>query len=236
MYRRDKILKEVAEKRLEAIREFTDLGSGFKIAMRDLEIRGAGNLLGVQQHGHMEAVGYDLYCKMLNEAVQTLKGVRTVEDFTTLIDLDVDAFIPPAYIMNEVQKLDIYKRIAGIENLRERDDMKDELLDRFGEIPKSVDNLLRIALIRVGAHRLYMTEVKGKNGRITFTFRPDAAVNPQRIPELLEKFGKDLAFTAYGTPFFTYKYKKTGLVETDAELLLGRTEELLEAMNALLVQ
>ena len=236
MYRRDKILKEVAEKRLEAIREFTDLGSGFKIAMRDLEIRGAGNLLGVQQHGHMEAVGYDLYCKMLNEAVQTLKGVRTVEDFTTLIDLDVDAFIPPAYIMNEVQKLDIYKRIAGIENLRERDDMKDELLDRFGEIPKSVDNLLRIALIRVGAHRLYMTEVKGKNGRITFTFRPDAAVNPQRIPELLGKFGKDLAFTAYGTPFFTYKYKKTGLVETDAELLLGRTEELLEAMNALLVQ
>ena len=168
MYRRDKILKEVAEKRLEAIREFTDLGSGFKIAMRDLEIRGAGNLLGVQQHGHMEAVGYDLYCKMLNEAVQTLKGVRTVEDFTTLIDLDVDAFIPAAYIMNEVQKLDIYKRIAGIENLRERDDMKDELLDRFGEIPKSVDNLLRIALIRVGAHRLYMTEVKGKNGRITF--------------------------------------------------------------------
>ena len=236
MYRRDKILKEVAEKRLEAIREFTDLGSGFKIAMRDLEIRGAGNLLGVQQHGHMEAVGYDLYCKMLNEAVQTLKGVRTVEDFTTLIDLDVDAFIPAAYIMNEVQKLDIYKRIAGIENLRERDDMKDELLDRFGEIPKSVDNLLRIALIRVGAHRLYMTEVKGKNGRITFTFRPDAAVNPQRIPELLEKFGRDLAFTAYGTPFFTYKYKKTGLVETDAELLLGRTEELLEAMNALLVQ
>ena len=177
-----------------------------------------------------------MYCKMLNEAVQTLKGVRTVEDFTTLIDLDVDAFIPAAYIMNEVQKLDIYKRIAGIENLRERDDMKDELLDRFGEIPKSVDNLLRIALIRVGAHRLYMTEVKGKNGRITFTFRPDAAVNPQRIPELLEKFGRDLAFTAYGTPFFTYKYKKTGLVETDAELLLGRTEELLEAMNALLVQ
>ncbi|MCM1058015.1 MAG: transcription-repair coupling factor [Firmicutes bacterium] len=234
MYRRDKMLKEVAEKRLEAIREFTELGSGFKIAMRDLEIRGAGNLLGVQQHGHMEAVGYDLYCKMLNEAVQTLKGVKAAEDFATIIDLDVDAFIPAAYIMNEVQKLDIYKRIAGIENAKERDDMKDELLDRFGEIPKSVDNLLRIALIRVAAHRLYMTEIKGKNGGITFTFRPDAAVNPLKIPKLLEKCGKALTFTAYGTPFFTYKYKKTGLVETDAELLLGRTEELLRDMEVLL--
>lgn len=234
MYKRDKMLKEVAEKRLEAIREFTDLGSGFKIAMRDLEIRGAGNLLGTRQHGHMEAVGYDMYCKMLNEAVQTLKGIRVAEDFTTLIDLDVDAYIPASYIVNEVQKLDIYKRIAGIENLKERDDMRDELLDRFGEIPKSVDNLLRIALIRVSAHRLFLTEVKGKNERILFTFRPDAAVDPLKIPELLRKYGQSLAFTAYGTPFFTYKYKKTGLLETDAELLLRTTEELLEEMCVLL--
>lgn len=236
MYKRDKMLKEVAEKRLAAIREFTDLGSGFKIAMRDLEIRGAGNLLGVRQHGHMEAVGYDLYCKMLNEAVQTLKGVAVAEDFATLIDLDVDAFIPPSYIVNEVQKLDIYKRIAGIENTKERDDMKDELLDRFGEIPKSVDNLLRIALIRVAAHKLYMTEVKGKNERITFTFRPDAAIDAVKIPDFMKKYDQSLSFTAYGTPFFTYKYKKTGLVETDAELLLGKTEELLADMEMLLSQ
>lgn len=234
MYKRDKMLKEVAEKRLEAIREFTELGSGFKIAMRDLEIRGAGNLLGVRQHGHMEAVGYDMYCKMLNEAVQSLKGVKVAVDFATQIDLDVDAFIPPAYIVNEVQKLDIYKRIAGIENVKEKDDMRDELLDRFGDIPKSVDNLLRIALIRVAAHRLFMTEIKGKNERITFTFRPDAAVDPLKIPELLKKYGQSLAFTAYGTPFFTYKYKKTGLIETDAELLLGKTEELLKEMELLL--
>ena len=234
MYKRDKMLKEVAEKRLEAIREFTDLGSGFKIAMRDLEIRGAGNLLGVRQHGHMEAVGYDMYCKMLNEAVQSLKGVKVAVDFATQIDLDVDAFIPPAYIVNEVQKLDIYKRIAGIENVKEKDDMRDELLDRFGDIPKSVDNLLRIALIHVAAHRLFMTEIKGKNERITFTFRPDAAVDPLKIPELLKKYGQSLAFTAYGTPFFTYKYKKTGLIETDAELLLGKTEELLKEMELLL--
>ena len=234
MYKRDKLLKEVAEKRLAAIREFTDLGSGFKIAMRDLEIRGAGNLLGVKQHGHMEAVGYDLYCKMLNDAVKNLKGISTAADFSTVIDLDVDAFIPPSYIVNEVQKLDIYKRIAGIENEKERDDMKDELLDRFGEIPKSVDNLLRIALIRVGAHGLSMTEIKGKNERITFTFRPDAGINPAGIPDLLKKIGKDLTFTAYGNPFFTYKYKRTGLVETDAELLLEKTEELLEEMKVLL--
>ena len=235
MYKRDKMLKEVAEKRLAAIKEFTDLGSGFKIAMRDLEIRGAGNLLGMRQHGHMEAVGYDMYCKMLNEAVKSLKGVSTITDFTTVIDLDVDAFIPPTYIVNEVQKLDIYKRIAGIENEKEREDMKDELLDRFGEIPKSVENLLRIALIRVAAHGLYMMEIKGKNERIIFTFRPDAHIDPSGIPALLKKYGSSLAFTAYGNPFFTYKYKKTGLVETDAELLLHMTEELLQEMKALLI-
>lgn len=234
MYKRDKMLKEVAEKRLAAIKEFTDLGSGFKIAMRDLEIRGAGNLLGVKQHGHMEAVGYDMYCKMLNEAVQNLKGISAVTDFTTLIDLDVDAFIPAAYIVNEVQKLDIYKRIAGIENQKERDDMKDELLDRFGEIPKSVDNLLRIALIRVAAHKLYMTEIKGKNERIIFTFRPDAGIDPQKIPPFLRRYGQNLTFTAYGNPFFTYKYKKTGLVEKDAELLLNMTEDILVEMKVLL--
>ena len=235
MYRRDRMLKEVAEKRLAAIKEFTDLGSGFKIAMRDLEIRGAGNLLGVRQHGHMEAVGYDMYCKMLNEAVRTLKGITVAEDFQTLIDVDVDAFIPPTYIVNEVQKLDIYKRIAGIESEKERDDMKDELLDRFGEIPKSVDNLLRIALIRVAAHKLYMTEIKGKNERIAFTFRPDAKINPAGIPDLLKKHGQALSFTAYGNPFFTYKYRKTGLIETDAELLLNKTEELLREMERVLM-
>ncbi len=231
MYKRDKMLKEVAEKRLAAIKEFTELGSGFKIAMRDLEIRGAGNLLGVRQHGHMEAVGYDMYCKMLNEAVKKQKGIPSVMDFATVVDLDVDAFIPPTYIVNEVQKLDIYKRIAGIENEKERDDMKDELLDRFGEIPESVDNLLRIALIRVAAHSLFLTEVKGKNERITLTFRPDAGIDPAGIPALIRKYGDKLKFTAYGNPFFTYRYKKTGLVEKDAQLLLDLTEELLGEMK-----
>ena len=132
MYKRDKMLKEVAEKRLAAIKEFTELGSGFKISMRDLEIRGAGNLLGARQHGHMEAVGYDLYCKMLNEAVKRLKGEKVENDeFETNIDLKMDAFIPADYIPNEFQKLDVYKRIAEIETEPERDDMVDELIDRL---------------------------------------------------------------------------------------------------------
>ncbi len=230
MYRRDKMLKEIAEKRLEAIREFTDLGSGFKIAMRDLEIRGAGNLLGARQHGHMQAVGHDMYCKMLNEAVKNLKGIHTEEDFNTSVDLDVDAFIPPSYIVNEFQKLDIYKRIAGIENKGESEDMKEELLDRFGEIPKSVDNLLRIALIRVKAHKLYMPEVKGKNEEIRFSLNRDAKIRVENIPALLEQYPK-LSFQPKGTPLFSFRYKKCGMVERDAEMLLAFTEELLEAME-----
>ena len=229
MYKRDKMLKEVAEKRLSAIKEFTDLGSGFKIAMRDLEIRGAGNLLGVKQHGHMQAVGYDLYCKMLNEAVKNLKGISTIEDFGTTVDLDVDAFIPPSYIVNEIQKLDIYKRIAGLENQAECDDMKDELLDRFGEIPAAVQNLFRISMIRVQAHKLFITEVKGKNGEIRFTLKPDAKIRAQQIPELLKKQEK-LTFN-YKMLCFLKRYKKCGMVEKDAQKLLNLTEELLEAMK-----
>ena len=236
MYQKDKVLKEVAEKRLQAIREFTDLGSGFRIAMKDLEIRGAGNLLGKKQHGHMEAVGYDLYCKMLNEAVKNLKGIpTTLEDFNTLVDLDVDAFIPPTYIVNEVQKLDIYKRIASVENTAESDEMRGELLDRFGAVPKSVENLLRIALIRVQAHQIYITEIKGKNERIQIFMKPDAAIDPTKIPQLLAAFPKKLNFVAKGNPYFVYRYKKLDLVEKDAEQLLSLTEELLGKMKEILL-
>ena len=232
MYKRDKMLREVAEKRLAAIKEFTDLGSGFKIAMRDLEIRGAGNLLGAKQHGHMQAVGYDLYCKMLNEAVKNLKGISTEQDFETTVDLDVDAFIPPAYIVNEVQKLDIYKRIAGIENQNECDDMREELLDRFGETPAAVQNLLRIAMIRVNAHKLFITEIRGRNGEIRFTMKPDAPIRAEKIPDFLRKSSK-LSFYHKGTPFFLYRYKKCGMVERDAQMLLSFTERVLKAMEPL---
>ena len=229
MYKKDKMLKEVAEKRLAAIKEFTDLGSGFKIAMRDLEIRGAGNLLGASQHGHMQAVGYDLYCKMLNEAVKTLKGIPTKEDFLTTVDLDVDAFIPPSYIVNEVQKLDIYKRIAGIENQAECDDMKEELLDRFGVIPTEADNLLRIALIRVAAHKLDMIDVKGKNSQIVFTLKDDAQIQVQNIPMLLGR-EEHLSFNPK-MRCFVFHYQKCGMVEKDERQLLAYTEELLQTMQ-----
>lgn len=233
MYKKDKILKEVAEKRLAAIREFTDLGSGFKIAMRDLEIRGAGNLLGMHQHGHMEAVGYDLYCKMLNDAVMVQKGISKPEEFNTSINLDVDAFIPAQYIMNESQKLDIYKRIAVIENEKEKEDMIDELTDRFGTVPVSADNLLRIALIRVKAHELYVEEITGKNERIILTFSPKAQINPAGIPDLIKQYGDRLKFTAYGTPYFTLRYYKTGMVEKDSQVVLEETEKLLANMSIL---
>ncbi len=228
MYKKDKMLKEIAEKRLQAIREFTDLGSGFKIAMKDLEIRGAGNLLGERQHGHMEAVGYDLYCKMLNEAVKTLKGMKKAEeDFDTYVDMDVDAFIPPEYIVNEVQKLEIYKRIASLENEAECDDMRKELKDRFGTVPKSVENLIQISLIRVMAHRRYVTEIKGKMGQITFFMEPYAPVHVERLPKLMAKYQGVLEFSAKGTPNFVLKYKKYGLIEKEAELMMSYTNKVL---------
>lgn len=235
MYKRDKLLKEIAEKRLEAIKEFTDLGSGFKIAMRDLEIRGAGSLLGRSQHGHMQAVGYDLYCKMLNEAVKTLKGIPTIEDFNTVVDLDADAYIPPSYIVNEIQKLDIYKRIAGIEDEKECDDMREELLDRFGEIPKSAANLLRIALIRSHAHHLYITELKGKNEVLQIILRQDAPIVVENIPVLLQEYGGKMTFEPKGTPTFRLRYRKCGVIEKDEEMLLSLTAETLRRMEEILL-
>lgn len=231
MYRKDKILQEVAEKRLAAIREFTELGSGFKIAMRDLEIRGAGNLLGSQQHGHMAAVGYDLYCKMLNEAVKTLKGEAETLDFATTVEIDADAYIPPTYIVNEMQKLDIYKRIASLETEEEIEDMKEELLDRFGEIPHSAANLLRIAGIRIKAHRLYVTEIKGKNGELMLTMRPDAKLRVDAIPALLKKYKKKMTLQTKGTPYFLLHYVKTGIIEKDEENLLKAIEMVLTDMT-----
>ena len=194
MYRRNVMLKETAEKRLAAIREYTDLGSGFKIAMRDLELRGAGNLLGAEQHGHMNAVGYDLYCKMLSEAVKEAKGIHTMEDFETTIDLNVDAYIPDSYISNEYQKLDIYKRIAGIENQQDYDDMLEELLDRFGELPKAVMNLLTIAKIKALAHRVYVTEIKQLGRDLKITLYEKAQLNPAGMPALLQKYRRGLQF------------------------------------------
>ena len=185
MYRKNKMLKEEAEKRLHAIREFTELGSGVRIAMRDLEIRGAGNLLGAEQHGHMEAVGYDLYCKMLSEAVREAKGEEIQEDFETSVDLAINAFIPASYIPEEGQKLELYKRIAGIENQEEAEDMLDELLDRFGEPPLSVRSLMDVAVVKAAAHRAWITEIRQTGEEIRISFFERARLNPAVFPALM---------------------------------------------------
>ncbi|MGI6055504.1 MAG: transcription-repair coupling factor [Bilifractor sp.] len=210
MYRRNKMLKEDAEKRLHAIREFTELGSGVKIAMRDLEIRGAGNLLGAEQSGHMEAVGYDLYCKMLNEAVREAKGGREEADFETTIDLSVDAFIPESYIPEEGQKLDIYKRIAGIETSEEADEMISELLDRYGEPPESVTNLVSVSLLKADAHRAFISEIKQTRDEVRITLFPQAEINGAEIPKILEEeeFRNRLFFKAGARPYFSYLMRK----------------------------
>ena len=228
MYKRDKMLKEIAEKRLAAIKEFTDLGSGFKIAMRDLEIRGAGNILGAEQHGHMEAVGYDLYCKMLNEAVLLLKGEKTEDDtYETTIDVKMDAFIPPKYINNEIQKLNIYKKIASIENIEEYQDMQDELTDRFGDIPVPVENLLKVALLKAAAHTAGITEISGDKNFLKFIMFPKAHVKTEKIPELIKKYRGELKFAVEEPPYFTY-VPKTALKNT-AEIL-NAIKELVEQL------
>lgn len=216
MYRKNVMLKETAEKRLAAIREYTDLGSGFKIAMRDLELRGAGNLLGAQQHGHMNAVGYDLYCKMLNEAVKEAKGIHTMEDFETSVDLNVDAYIPDSYISNEFQKLDIYKRIAGIETQQDYDDMLEELLDRFGEPGKAVLNLLAIAKLKAIAHQGYVTEIKQIGKTVRFILYEKARLNTEGFPALMQKYRRGLQFKNEQEPKF--------ILEPQGNLILALTE------------
>ena len=205
MYRRDKQLKENAEKRLEAIKEFTELGSGIKIAMRDLEIRGAGNLLGAEQSGHMAAVGYELYCKLLNTAIKNLKpGELEVEYYQTSIDLEMDAFIPSSYIKNELQKLDMYKRIASIENENMRMDLEEEMTDRFGDPPAPVINLLNIALTKAEAHDAFVTSVTQKGNVVELKMYEKAGLDVAQIPGLLKKY--DGAFKMYPgkVPRFDY--------------------------------
>ena len=232
LYQRDKMLKEVAEKRLAAIREFTDLGSGFKIAMRDLEIRGAGNLLGESQSGHMAAVGYDLYCKMLNEAVSRLKGEKEEADYNTTIDLNIDAFIPESYIKNEYQKLDIYKRIAAIETEEEMDDMTEELIDRFGDIPKKVQQLLHIAALKSLAHSAYITAIEQKGKDYKFVLYEKANLDPAKIPALLKKYGNNMTFKAEAVPYFLYQ-KKGRSGKEKGENVLQMLREIVESIREL---
>ena len=204
MYKKDHMLRETAEKRLSAIKEFTDLGSGFRIAMKDLEIRGAGNVLGAEQSGHMAEVGYDLYCKMLDAAVKKERGIEDHGDFSTYIDMDIDALIPDTYVRNENMKLDLYKRIAAISSEEEASDMADELTDRFGKVPAGTRNLIDIALLRSRAHRLFIENMKVTEKEISMYIYKNATIDPTRIAPLLESFGGRMRFVTTGRPAFIY--------------------------------
>ena len=208
MYRRDKILREEAEKRLQTIREFTEFGAGFKIAMRDLEIRGAGNLLGAQQHGHMDSVGYDMYCKLLAEAVGELKGEPPEEIHETNIDISVDAHIPSRLISDEQQKLEIYKKISLISTQQDHDDVQEEIEDRYGSLPAAVVNLLNVALMKAEARALGITSIAQKGLSIVLTFRADAPVDLDKLTATIIKNPARLLFTMAQNPYITIRAYK----------------------------
>jgi len=227
MYRKDKVLSELAEKRLQTIRDFTEFGSGFKISMRDLEIRGAGNLLGESQHGHMDSVGYDMYCRLLSDEIQRLKGFTPEEVFETYIDLEFTAYIPADYIPNEEQRLEIYKKISLIRDKNDYLDVQEELLDRFGDLPKAVMGLMDIAFMKAGANKVGVISITGKNAgkekSIVITFKNDAQADPVKIAAICSSANR-FSFTVANNPFITYRLKKelsAGDIAELTEVFLG---------------
>ena len=215
-FTRNKVLTEIAQKRLSAIREFTEFGSGFKIAMRDLEIRGAGNILGGEQHGHMEAVGYDLYLKLLGEAIKREKGEEVSDlDDTCLVDMQIQAHIPESYIGDLNQRLEIYRHIAGIRSKEDALDVTDELIDRFGEPPESVNGLIQIALLRSQASALGVTEVKQQGEALLFY---QNKIDMKRVSVLVSAMKKRVMVNAGARPYISVRIEGTPL-ETLSETL-----------------
>ncbi|MDD6102341.1 MAG: transcription-repair coupling factor [Clostridiales bacterium] len=231
LYKKDKMLKEEAEKRLSAIREFTDLGSGVKIAMKDLEIRGAGNLLGERQSGHMSLVGYELYCKMLNEAIRKLKGQTVTDDeYETSVDVSIDAFIPASYIKNEKTKLDVYREIALVSTREEYNDMVDEIIDRFGEMPESVVNLLDISYLRSLANKMYVTDLKIKNHKLYLYMFKNARLDVEMIPQFINAYNGKMRLLPGKEPVFIYDLDRN----MNAAGQIAKTTEIIEDMQSLL--
>ena len=196
--------------------------------MRDLEIRGAGSILGRVQHGHMQAVGYDLYCKLLEGAVRKAKGEEPKKEKNVTVNLLADAFLPETYIVNEEQKLEIYKKIAAVESAADVEDVREELIDRFGEIPLPAQNLLRIALIRAVAAVLDIAEITGSGGVIrVIPEQGSKEMKIENIPLFVRLYRGSLSFVAKGTPQFQLQYQVTGSTVRDEETLLQSTEDLL---------
>lgn len=221
-YRKNKILTEVAEKRLKAIKDFTELGSGFKIAMKDLEIRGAGNIMGSAQHGHMASVGYDLYCRMLENTIKQIKGEIDEEPVESTVDLKVDAYIPSSYIQDETQKISVYKKIAAIDSYDEMMEIQEELEDRFSDIPQSVRNLIDIAYIKSIASSLGIIEVKDRNTQVELQFENNEKINESLIKGILNNYNKEIVFKMGEKPAMVYSLKnikRDNMIEKLKELL-----------------
>lgn len=204
-YRHDKILSETAAKRLSAIKEFTEFGSGFKLAMRDLEIRGAGNLLGAEQHGHMDTVGYDMYCRLLKESINEAKNIKNpVEERTVLIDVEADAFLPDTYITNHNQRIDIYKRISAIESEEDKAETEEELTDRYGKIPRQARNIIEIAMLKVFAREAGITEINQHGLMLQLKFDEDE-LNPTLIWDIDGKFPKRIKVASAKNPILNFR-------------------------------
>lgn len=228
MYERNKSLTEVAEKRLKAIKDFTEFGSGFKIAMRDLEIRGAGNLLGGEQHGHMAAIGYDLYVKLVEETISEMRGqvVEKYED--TLMELTVNAYIPEGYISNPSHKIEIYKKIASIRNQEDLYQVEEEIEDRYGDIPSSVRNLLLISYIKALAKNLRVTAITQRDKEVKISFKDSSKLQIPLIGEVLHTFNRRLSFHGTDEPYFIYR-----ITTSDQYKMLNDLKEMIEKISGL---
>ncbi|MCI9275912.1 MAG: transcription-repair coupling factor [Clostridia bacterium] len=209
-YKRDRLLSEASDKRLKAIKDFTEFGSGFKIAIRDLEIRGAGSIVGEFQHGHMEQVGYDMYCKLLDEVMREMQSSKlpveeNIEDIQ--IDINVSSYIPDSYIENSDMKINIYQDIALCKNEEEIMDITDEIIDRFGSMPKEVENLLEIARIKNLCRNSGINKISQRHGSVVFYFLPDK-FNMDNLSKIIETFKNTIKFSPSALPYITYKTKK----------------------------
>lgn len=208
-YRKDKMLSEVADKRLKAIKEFTEFGSGFKIAMRDLEIRGAGSLIGEIQHGHLEEVGYDTYCRILDEVLKEEQGLKVEEDVNCQIDLNVTSYIPDSYIKDQNQKIEIYQDIALCKNEEDISNIIDEIIDRFGNMPDEIENLLEISRIKQLAKKKNLIKIQSRKNSIVFTYESNKFDNTS-LSNIIEKYGNRIQFSSGLKPMITLKLEKQG--------------------------
>ena len=218
-YKRDKLLSEVADKRLKAIKEFTEFGSGFKIAMRDLEIRGAGSMLGEMQHGHMEQVGYDTYCKLLDEVIKEMQGIEVVEEQDVQIDLAVSSYIPDNFIENSSQKIEIYQNIALCRTEEELQNVIDEVIDRYGRLPKELENLIDIARIKQLARKANILKIAQRENGIVFYFVKEK-IKPEMVNTLITKYPMLVKFSNAVEPYVTLRIKENeDIIEKAKEFL-----------------